>query len=391
MDLTARGVPYIRRELVDWYEQYGTEWFETMIEFGKQPIRPVGPSDQAARFLAAREREALHEATLWFVDGDTCDLVNGAHGSMPPFAPVASDLPSRYGFTVFQRPIMDRATNLDRGQVEYALTCLALLDANPGEQQMIRQVRDLMMSADLSIDEAIRSIAACAADPARSDEIRMDLRRICQADLHDVHDVLAGQDISIKAVSWGPAPVGRDSRAPAGGVWMSFYSLPNMDAIVTDPVKLVETRRFMASLMIDNEVVVPWYPGEGDRDQFVLPETMELTSGWARLVFATFRLAAQRGLCEQMEQRTERAERRRTERAGLPARDVTVVRLRGAQHSSGGAAGSGVRHGHRYPVRGHWRNQWYPSVEDHRPIWIEQHIRGPEGTELRGGERVTVV
>lgn len=173
---------------------------------------------------------------------------------------------------------------------------------------------------------------------------------------------------------------------------MSFYSSSDLSQVVHDEVELARVRRVMPGLMIDNEAVVPWYPGEGDRQPFLLPADTSTTYGWARLMFATFRLGGQSGLCEKVGQRTERPERRRTERAGLPARDVTVVRLRGSdRRDSSAVAGTGVRHGHRYPVRGHWRNHWYPSVQDHRPIWIDQHIRGPEGTELHGGDRVTVV
>lgn len=46
---------------------------------------------------------------------------------------------------------------------------------------------------------------------------------------------------------------------------------------------------------------------------------------------------------------------------------------------------------HRWGVRGFWRNHWYPSLDTHRAIWIEAHIRGPEGAPLIGGERVFLV
>ena len=43
---------------------------------------------------------------------------------------------------------------------------------------------------------------------------------------------------------------------------------------------------------------------------------------------------------------------------------------------------TGAKHSYRYPVRGHWRNQWYPSVQARKPIWIEEHIRGPVSAPL---------
>jgi hypothetical protein len=32
----------------------------------------------------------------------------------------------------------------------------------------------------------------------------------------------------------------------------------------------------------------------------------------------------------------------------------------------------------KWAVRGHWRNQWFPSLEDHRQIFIEAYVKGPE-------------
>lgn len=39
-------------------------------------------------------------------------------------------------------------------------------------------------------------------------------------------------------------------------------------------------------------------------------------------------------------------------------------------------------------VRGHWRQQWFPKRQVHRPVWIAPHIKGPEGAPLIGGEKV---
>lgn len=46
---------------------------------------------------------------------------------------------------------------------------------------------------------------------------------------------------------------------------------------------------------------------------------------------------------------------------------------------------------HRWVVRGHWRNHWYPSLKDHRPVWISPYLKGPADAPLLGGEKVTVV
>ena len=40
--------------------------------------------------------------------------------------------------------------------------------------------------------------------------------------------------------------------------------------------------------------------------------------------------------------------------------------------------GTGRKHSYRYPVRGHWREQWYPTVQTYKHIWINEHTRGPD-------------
>ena len=30
----------------------------------------------------------------------------------------------------------------------------------------------------------------------------------------------------------------------------------------------------------------------------------------------------------------------------------------------------------QWSVRGHWRNQWYPSEKGHHRIWIDEHVAG---------------
>jgi hypothetical protein len=46
---------------------------------------------------------------------------------------------------------------------------------------------------------------------------------------------------------------------------------------------------------------------------------------------------------------------------------------------------------HQWTVRGHWRNQWRPSTQDHTRLWIDTHTAGPEGTPLIDRERVRVI
>jgi hypothetical protein len=84
-----------------------------------------------------------------------------------------------------------------------------------------------------------------------------------------------------------------------------------------------------------------------------------------------------------------RNERRRMERKNITPPEIRVITLRRpASSSSADDPASGREYQHQWIVRGHWRNQWYPSVQDHRPVWIAPHIKGPEGAPFLGGEKV---
>lgn len=110
--------------------------------------------------------------------------------------------------------------------------------------------------------------------------------------------------------------------------------------------------------------------------------------------FRTFFLAMMR-FCWQELLVTEPAEvsrhaRRRSLRS--VGRDIkfTVLKLRRSRRSGDGETGTGSRLDHRLLVRGHWRNQHYPSLGaprtddgaynalSHRRIWIDPHVKGPE-------------
>lgn len=67
---------------------------------------------------------------------------------------------------------------------------------------------------------------------------------------------------------------------------------------------------------------------------------------------------------------------------------LTAVRYVTLRHRSihaertGRVDGAGGNYFHRWIVSGHWRNHWYPSQGRHRPIWITDHFKGPDGAPI---------
>lgn len=126
------------------------------------------------------------------------------------------------------------------------------------------------------------------------------------------------------------------------------------------------------------EAVIPFGTSEVYDDRHALEPML-------RIIRAAW-LLMQQPLVLSSEAHADRAAQKRLRRAGYEPRPVRVIELRRPAHSGSGD-GSREFH-HQWIVRGHWRQQWHPAREVHRPVWIAPHIKGPEGAPLIGGEKV---
>lgn len=93
-----------------------------------------------------------------------------------------------------------------------------------------------------------------------------------------------------------------------------------------------------------------------------------------------------------------RASRKRNKREGITKSEekIRVVYLPGMRYSHGGKrhtdeeATESYLHS-RFLVSGHWRRQWYPSLQTHKPKWINPYVKGPEDAPFVAKETVNVV
>jgi len=75
--------------------------------------------------------------------------------------------------------------------------------------------------------------------------------------------------------------------------------------------------------------------------------------------------------------RLPRPERRRMAREGKKEPELYTVSLRKTQGKAETAGtGEPIERDSHWMVSGHWRRQWFPSVEKHAPLWIDGHIKG---------------
>lgn len=99
-------------------------------------------------------------------------------------------------------------------------------------------------------------------------------------------------------------------------------------------------------------------------------------------------LLMQQPLTRTTEVEPDRAARKRLRRMNHEPAPVRVIELRRPASAGGGHGESGREYHHQWITRGHWRNQWHPKREVHRPVWIAPHVKGPAGAPLIGGEKV---
>lgn len=78
----------------------------------------------------------------------------------------------------------------------------------------------------------------------------------------------------------------------------------------------------------------------------------------------------------------QRQARKRAAAAGLEAPLLRIVSLRHPVRQGTGK-NQPREWNWQWIVKGHWRNQWYPSLQAHKLKWIESYVKGPEDKPLK--------
>ena len=112
-----------------------------------------------------------------------------------------------------------------------------------------------------------------------------------------------------------------------------------------------------------------------------------------RWIFSAFYLMAQK-LAVSVKHETDRHTRRRNERDKTPVtpfiKVITLRRLEEDKKRQGANRGE-IEWNWCWAVRGHWRNQYYPSTDEHKPVFVESYVKGDMSKPLKPeGVRVFV-
>jgi hypothetical protein len=118
--------------------------------------------------------------------------------------------------------------------------------------------------------------------------------------------------------------------------------------------------------------------GEGDRN-----------ASWLLFWRVMQKLMAEK-IVKSEPQHPGRPARRDALRFEVPPSILRVIELRRVrgEHETEGRENGQHRYTHRWIVRGHWRNQWYPSEGRHKQKYIGEYVKGPEDLDLIVKQRV---
>lgn len=206
-------------------------------------------------------------------------------------------------------------------------------------------------------------------------------------------------DYPSTAFSWGPCPyrVARSILPHDSGMWLSAYTdvatdhqLGSLDlsAMQIPMPRLLYAGESASVFGRREEGWVSLTTVDGEEVATEDDELLRSRVGSLALVKAAW-LLMQQGLAEVSEVKPDRAASKRLRRAGQDAdlNATRVIELRRPKHN-GEPGESNRTYTHRWITRGHWRQQWYPARQVHRPVWIAPHVKGPEGAPMIGGEKV---
>ncbi|MFC3450799.1 hypothetical protein [Amycolatopsis speibonae] len=374
--VTARDVPEIRARMSDWARDPGVDgagnWFRFFV--GPRPEDTAGepafpPLDDVGATIADTLRAQIPAAELFYVSADLTDLASHAATTLTDYRLHPEDLPAPVGLMVYEHPPV-------AGTASSRHDAVSLVSWGPGRGGVWVQSWGTVPDPEPPAVRVGRTLARLPRDHALS---RM--RKAAALNLpvpapgnkpsshDDAVDLGAKHILATFLRNAERAPIPPSFSPPHGYEWrgltpMTFTDMKGWPSALTEGTSAADI----------------------DDAQIALQRT----------ILATWLLMGQT-LVQSERASAPRAARRRIERYD-PALDTAVrlVDLRRARtaptdHSDDSSTKNTREYRHSWIVRGHWRNQYYPSRGDHCPIWIADHLAGPEDKPLIGGERVNVL
>ncbi|MEU1071955.1 MULTISPECIES: hypothetical protein [unclassified Streptomyces] len=326
--LTARHLPEIRAELSAWLADPG--------EHGGSSVwsRHLPPREAALEARAAREwAAALTIAELFYVSADMTRLAMAAGAALPSYRIAPEDLPATHGLLLWEEPVTEAFESL--GSIGAPIIAASWAVKGGGLEVRLWCERE----------DWLRFMAkGDPTDPSMPD--------------------MTPEQIKLTRTLM-PQPI----------VCMSSSTLP-----------FQEVPGWLTSAPHDTS-------GMSLADLEDYARSASRTEQAERALVVTWLLMGQT-LASEEEVRAPKSALRNIRRLN-PAllTSVRYVQLRHRGHVHGEKQKIPGQRGYqfRWIVRGHWRNHYYPSRRTHRPIWIDHHVKGPEGAPLLDPDKLVNV
>ncbi|MFI9331984.1 hypothetical protein ACIGZJ_31135 [Kitasatospora sp. NPDC052868] len=326
--ISPRDLPEIRAELATWLTDPGPDG---------------GPATWSARHppdIAAQERAATREwahalrvADLYYIAADMTRLAVNAGHALPSYRLHPEDLPSRNGLLVWEEPAAD---SYDGGEYTGApITAATWATAGNGISVRTWATRENWIRYMAAGDERAGLRALTTA------EVRA-LRRRHPQPIVSMH---------VSYLPFGRIP-GWLAHAPGDTSTMSLVELESR-ANALGQLEHAERALIVTWLLMGQTLV-------STDEQHAAKTSMKRIARIDPTLLTAVRYV-------------------RLRHQGIPGQD------RATEDGNGP-----VRH-HRWIVRGHWRNQYYPSRKTHRPIWIDDHLKGPDGAPILDPDKLVHV
>lgn len=317
--LGARRLPEIRAELVAWLTDPGPLGGPAAWSQGFD-----APTAERERASAARWARSLAAADLFFIASDMTRLAVSAGLALPAYRLHPQDLPAPHGLVMWEEPVTEGISGGEVANAPIIAATWAVRGSGVAIRTWARRDDWIRFMAEGDARAGIRALT-----PAETRVLRRDYPQPITA-------------MSESVLPFGVRP-GWLANPPAEGT--SLYEMQDEAAtwnrLENAERALVVTWLLMGQTLAAREEVQP------------TRAAVNLIRRINPALLSTTRYV-------QLRHRTN------------------VPKARADSDD----AGTGRTYQHRWLVRGHWRNAWYPSRQDHRPVWIDLHFKGPDGAPI---------
>lgn len=328
-----------------------------------------GPWSSSTFEIGANPALAVRAAELYYVSKDMCELVTQAHMSMPSYWLQPWDLPSPNGI-MYCPCTISWAWELQPKFLTSDDSKRPMASAENGHRHDIIgfawfTVNGEQLGKNVVILPLESHSDAAAYMYRYADQIWKAARECNIGEPSELPDWE-----SFSAVNQRRLMDGYNQRA----MQTAFSPVSSIWWWLRKPTNDVETREFDIANLHE-------YRMDGQS------ATCSLDGRSLKWLFAAWNLMKQ-PLVGIENQGPTRQQLRQAQRSGeTTPPTVRVIKLRTVSGEPSNDTGRQA-YQHRWMVRGHWRQQWYPSIKDHRPVRVTPHVKGPEGAPMLTAPKV---